>query len=71
MVAYDFSLHLVELLRELGVIERYLHPLPVGKLFDWLSVRNKEKRKKVYQIFWSIYWGTASILAIIYLLSLT
>ena len=43
---------------------------PLSKLLDRISKGNELKRKKVYQIFWNIYWGLASLMITIYIISL-
>lgn len=66
MIFYDFSLHIVDLLRSYKKIKRRMHPLPIGTLFDYISKGNIEKRQQIRQIFWNIYWGIAFILMLIY-----
>ena len=59
MVAYDWSIHLIYLLRkEAFFIERKLNYWP-----NWPGHNHN------YQIFWSIYWGTAFVLLLAYALT--
>lgn len=70
MIIYDFTLHVDDILEVYGKISKTKHPLGAGKLFNYLSKGNKVKKKKIYQIFWNIYWGIASLLIIIYIITL-
>jgi len=67
MIAYDLSLHVFDFLRVRGAIGAK-HPLGAYRLFDYLSKGDKEKRKKIYNLFWMIYWAIALILLIVYLI---
>ncbi len=69
MAAYDFSLHIFDLLHVYKKT-KIKHPLGLWILLDYLSKGNKLKREKIYQIFWNIYWGTATILMVIYLVNI-
>ena len=56
MVAYDLSIHLIYLLRKEALfMQRKLNYWP-----DWPGHNHN------YQIFWSIYWGTAFVLLLAY-----
>jgi hypothetical protein len=70
MILYDFSLHIDDILKAFGKTSKAKHPLGSGRLFDHLSKGNELKREKIYQTFWSIYWGTASLLIVIYIITL-
>lgn len=74
MILYDLSLHVLGLLQEYGAIGGRKsevggvlltpHPLEPGRLFDYLAQGSAERRRKVYQIFWTLYWITAFLLVI-------
>jgi len=63
MILYDLSLHILELLQEfngIGGTESQVgnvlltpHPLEPGYLFDYLADGSVEKRRNVYQVFWT------------------
>lgn len=65
MIFYDFSLHVFDLLH-VYKITTIRHPLRAYKIFDYFSKDDVLKRKKVYQIFWNIYWGSAFVIFLIY-----
>lgn len=66
MIFYDFSLHISDLLR--AYKKPHGHPLGIGKLFNKISEGDREKREKLRQVFWTIYWGIAFILLLLYFL---
>lgn len=67
MILYDFSAHVFSSLIHFGV-SKTKHPFGMYKLMDKYGGKNKKKRQAVYDIFWTSYWGIASILIIIYLI---
>jgi hypothetical protein len=67
MIFYDFSLHVYDLLHAFKKTKAK-HPLGAYLIFDYFSKGNEEKKAKVYQVFWTIYWGLAFILLLAYLL---
>lgn len=64
MIFYDFSLHLLELIMG-RKRARKLKPYHPVRLF---VAKGKFNRKK-YTVFWTIYWGIALLLLLIYLYS--
>lgn len=57
MIFYDVSIHFIYLIgRERFFIDRKINYWPL-----WSGHK--------YQIFWTIYWGTALILTLIYLIT--
>jgi hypothetical protein len=61
MILYDFSVHLIFLMdKGQWFIERGLNYWP-----EWKG----NKAKLYYQRFWSIYWGSAVVLIVLYLLT--
>ena len=67
MIIYDFSLHLFDLLIDYKLITKK-HPLGLYLLLDYVSGSDPVKRKSTYNIFWTSYWGLATILIITYIL---
>ncbi len=66
MILYDFSAHVFSGLINFGVTKTK-HPLGMYKLMDRLGGNDKKKRARVYDIFWTTYWGIALVLVTIYL----
>jgi hypothetical protein len=67
MIIYDFSAHLFDVLID-SKKTTLKHPFGMYKLMDRFGGENKEKRQKIYNVFWTTYWGIASVLIIIYLI---
>ncbi len=67
MIIYDFSLHVFDTLRNLKKINTK-HPFGMYILMDYFGGKNKFKRTRVYDIFWTSYWGIASVLIVFYIL---
>ena len=61
MIAYDFSLHLWELMFKQGILSMR-HPLGAYRVFDYCSQSDPVQRKNIYELFWTVYWGIALIL---------
>ncbi len=63
MIFYDFSLHLLELFLGLDKVKKLKPYWP-----SWLFIRNKKFDRKLYTIFWILYWLLALILLLSYIL---
>jgi hypothetical protein len=64
MIFYDWSIHLLHLFhKEERVLKRGLNWWP-----KFLKDNKFDSEK--YQRFWSVYWGTAFVLILIYMLTL-
>lgn len=61
MIAYDLSVHLIFLLGKENIF------IDSG-LNYWPEWKDKTKSKLRYQQFWSLFWGTAFVLLLIYLI---
>lgn len=62
MVLYDFSVHVIFMFhKEDFFLSRHLNYWP-----EW---KDKTVSKVRYQQFWTIYWGVAAILLLIYLIN--
>jgi len=68
MILWDFSLHIYDLLHVFNKTKAK-HPMGAYLIYDYFAKGNQEKRKKVKQVFWTIYWGIAFILILIYLIA--
>lgn len=66
MIVYDFSLHIYDTALHFK-LTKHKHPLGMYKVMDYFGGRDQYKRATVYNIFWTTYWGIASILILIYL----
>lgn len=60
MIFYDFTLHLIETLE----LEKFFYPRRNIFSYYWPVAKSRQ----VYNIGWTIYWGTAFLLIIIYVL---
>ncbi len=65
LIFYDLFLHLYELLQIFNITKKR-NPFSVARLFDYVSKGDTQKRRKVYQIFWTAYWGIAFALFLAY-----
>ncbi len=62
MIAYDFSIHLIFLLKKQHLfLDRGLNYWP-----EW---KDKNISQRRYQQFWSLFWSTAFVLLLVYLLN--
>jgi hypothetical protein len=62
MILYDWSIHLIFLFGKEDIfLDRGLNYWP-----EW---KDKNKSKLRYQQFWSLFWGTALLLLLVYLLN--
>lgn len=62
MIIYDWSVHLIFLF---GKQKAFMN----RKLNYWPEWKDKTKSKLRYQQFWSLFWGIAFVLLLIYLLN--
>lgn len=62
MILYDFSLHLLELIFGLEKVRKLKPYWP-----EWIFTIKGEFHRRLYAIFWTIYWAIAFILLLMYL----
>lgn len=66
MILWDFSLHTFDLLHVFNKT-KMKHPFGAYLILNYLGGGDLERRKKARSIFWTIYWGIAFILLLLYL----
>jgi hypothetical protein len=67
MIIYDFSLHVFDLLLH-AKLTTHKHPLGIYLVLNYFAGNDAQKRKTIYNIFWTTYWGLASTLIIVYIM---
>lgn len=67
MITYDFSLHVYDLLIHFKLTNKK-HPFGMYLIMDYFAGNNQRKRKSVYNIFWTLYWGLATLFIVAYIL---